>query len=169
MFSFKKNLQNLIFFRCKDFSGPKFFLEPKFFQTHIFLRPKIFSDPKWTSMKTIFWGRKQSFCTWGFWNWQGQRIYLNWSLTLKTKSCFYTYSPIHWKEVNPNAIGTWSLPPKRNYYAPAYTSMSVARFARYKDINVSAAAITSQCVQKATWPCMYLAALATVMNVHARA
>ena len=50
-------------------------------------RPKIFFNQKWTSMKMICGGIKQSFWTWGFLNWIiRQRFYLNWSLTLKTKS-----------------------------------------------------------------------------------
>ena len=36
----------------------------------------------------MFGGRKQNVWTWGCLNWQGQRFYFNWSLTLKTKSCF---------------------------------------------------------------------------------
>ena len=55
--------------------------------TKFFFRPKIFSNQKWTSMKMIFGGIKQSFWTWGFLNCIAQRSYLNWSLTLKTKSC----------------------------------------------------------------------------------
>ena len=36
----------------------------------------------------IFGGRKQNFWSCSFLNWQGQRFYFEWSLTLKTKSCF---------------------------------------------------------------------------------
>ena len=68
--------------------GLKKFASEKYFQTQIFFRPKICSDPKWISMKMIFGGIKQSFWTWGFLNCPSQRFYLNWSLTLKTKSCF---------------------------------------------------------------------------------
>ena len=50
-------------------------------------RPKIFSNQKWTLMKMIFGGIKQSFWTWGFLKCIAQRFYLNWSLTIKTKSC----------------------------------------------------------------------------------
>ena len=93
IFSIQKKILDLqffrpkIFFRCKFVLGPKFFSEPKYFQTQIFFRPKICSDPKWISMKMIFGGIKQSFWTWGFLNCPSQRFYLNWSLTLKTKSC----------------------------------------------------------------------------------
>ena len=53
------------------------------------MRAKIFqtqnvSDPKGTSMKVIFGGIKRPR---GFLNCLAQRLYLNWSLTLKTKSC----------------------------------------------------------------------------------
>ena len=97
-----KNFQNQYFFQTQifltqNFFGRNFFFRPKnFFHQNFFrskiCRPKIFSNTKWTSMKTIFWGRKQSFCTWGFRNWHGQRFYLNWSLTLKTKSCIILFS-----------------------------------------------------------------------------
>ena len=92
-----KKFSPKFFSDLKFFLGPKLFSGQNFFRTQDFVwpknifRPKIFSNPKWTSMKTIFWGRKQSFCTWGFRNWQGQRFYLNWSLTLKTKSCIWYY------------------------------------------------------------------------------
>ena len=118
------------FFRLKFFFGPNFFLVPKFFLNQkffqtpnffylnffriknfflpeiifgpIFFRPNIFSDPKLTSVRTLFGGRKQSFRTLSFLNWQGQRFYLNWSLTLKTKSCcglfhFCCWSTHIWK------------------------------------------------------------------------
>ena len=95
----------LRFFFFKFFSNPKFFPDPKFFSKpkffwdqkflgtqHFFETQKFqtqnFSDPKWISMKTIFGGIKQSFCSWGFQNCPAQKFYLNWSLTLKTKSCF---------------------------------------------------------------------------------
>ena len=45
-------------------------------------------------MKTISGGRTQSFWTWSFLNWQGQRFYFNWSLTQKTKSCFWRISTL---------------------------------------------------------------------------
>ena len=77
-FLVRKFFRPKIFFRCKFFLGPKFFPEPKFFRPKFFLRPKICSDPKWISMKMIFGGLEQRF---------EQRFYLNWSLTLKTKSC----------------------------------------------------------------------------------
>ena len=77
----------------KIFFGTNFFSEQSFFRNTNFSDPKFFSDltffadPKWTSWKMIFGGRKQSFWTWGCLNWQGQRFYFNWSLTLETKSC----------------------------------------------------------------------------------
>ena len=83
-----------IFFRQNIFADPNFFLALKVFRTKNFFRPSIFfrlkiiSDPKWASMKAVFGGRKHGFWIWGFLNWQGQRFYFNWSLTLKTKSCF---------------------------------------------------------------------------------
>ena len=44
----------------------------------------------------IFGGIKQSFWTWGFLNFPAQRFYLNWSLTLKTKSCnIYIFVMFH--------------------------------------------------------------------------
>ena len=107
-----KFFQTQIFFGPNFFLVPKFFSNPKFFQTPnfflptffqdqnffltrnnfwflepFFFRSKIFSEPKWTSVRTMLGGRKQSFQTLSFLNWQGQRFYLNWSLTLKTKSC----------------------------------------------------------------------------------
>ena len=94
IFRTQKKISSNFFSDLNFFIAPKLFSCQNFFRTQDFVRPKkmfrpkIISNPKWTSMKTIFWGRKQSFCTWGFRNWQGQRFYLNWSLTLKTKSCF---------------------------------------------------------------------------------
>ena len=82
----------------------------KFFRPKFFFRPKILSDPKWTSMKMIFWGMKQNFWTWCFLNSLAQRFYLNWSLTLKTKSCliwFYlSYFKLHFDGVK-NEIDLW--------------------------------------------------------------
>ena len=78
-------------FQTRSLLCPKFFSEPKFFQTQIFFRPKICSDLKWISMKMIFGGIKQRFWTSGFLNCPSQRFYLNWSLTLKTKSCISFY------------------------------------------------------------------------------
>ena len=80
-------------FHTALFSHPKFL--SVFFKPNIFSPPNFVSDPEWTSMKTIFGGRKKCFWTWGFLNWQGQRFYFNWSLTIKTKSCWclHTQSP----------------------------------------------------------------------------
>ena len=94
LFPSKFFFKQLIFFGLKILLDPKFLLEPKKFRNERFFRTRFFSDltffvdPKWTSWKMIFGGRKQSFWTWGCLNWQGQRFYFNWSLTLETKSCF---------------------------------------------------------------------------------
>ena len=74
------------FFWTQTFLDLKFFWSQNFFWIQIF-QTQNFSDPKWTSTKIIFGGIKQSFWTWGFPNCLAQRFYLNWSLTLKTKSC----------------------------------------------------------------------------------
>ena len=56
-------------------------------------------------MKMMFGGIKQSFWIWGFLNCPALRFCLNWSLTLKTKSCLFWYSndfsyefPYEWKK-----------------------------------------------------------------------
>ena len=72
-----------IVFRPNIFSDTKFFFHPKFFSD-----PTFFWDPKSTLRKMIFGGIKQSFWTWAFLNCLAQSFYLNWSLTLKTKSCW---------------------------------------------------------------------------------
>ena len=77
------------------FFGTKNLLDLKDFQTQIFFQPKIFSDSKWTSMKMIIWGIKQTFWTWGFLNLLMQMFYFNWSLTLKTKSCLLIFHIIY--------------------------------------------------------------------------
>ena len=92
-------------FWTQNFFRPNFFLCPIFFRTQILFQAQIFSDPKIFSdqklflhsflfrPKTMFGGRKQSFWSLSFLNWQ--RFYLNKSLTLKTKSCFKCFLPAH--------------------------------------------------------------------------
>ena len=79
-----------VFFSNPNLFGPKFFSGPKFFLTQNDFWAH-FSDSKWTSMKTIFGGRKQNFWTVSFLNWQGQRFYLNRILTLNTKSWLFIH------------------------------------------------------------------------------
>ena len=86
-----------IFFRPKTFFGPKIFLPKFFFRPNIFFQPKLtqifygeifFSNQNflltqnnlWTHFfpipKTMFGGRKQSFGTLSFLNWQRAKILL---------------------------------------------------------------------------------------------
>ena len=55
---------------------------PKNFQTLNFFWPKMNFN------ENDLWRDKKSFWTWGLLNCIVQRFYLNWSLTLKTKSCY---------------------------------------------------------------------------------
>ena len=112
----RKIFHTKIFFRPKIFRTRNFFgsksiigikISLKFFLyktciswAKILTEPKNFSDPHFfltqneLQWKTISGGRKQSFWTWGFLNWQGQWSYFIWSLKLKTKSCIYFFSDI---------------------------------------------------------------------------
>ena len=75
----------------KTFLGQKIFLVPNFFRPKIFFKPKIFFQPKlfqtqifftfifglpFFRPKTMFGGRKQSFWTLSFLNWQRAKVLL---------------------------------------------------------------------------------------------